>query len=118
MVGDHQDIGVVVQQLQQIADFLVDIRVIIADEGLERVAGNVLAVQRIVVFPEAVMDAVDADFDELEIVPVHGGHQVADDLEMLPGHVINLIAEPVFVFGAEAPARLPDIRLPAVRFPV
>src|ERR1700677_973529 len=58
--------------------------------------------QGIVIFPETVVDAVDADFDELEIFPVDRRHQIADYLEVLPRHVINLIAEPVFVIGPEA----------------
>ena len=30
------------------------------------------------------------------------GHQIADHLEMLPRHVVDLVAQPVFVVGAEA----------------
>jgi hypothetical protein len=54
------------------------------------------------VLPETVMHAVDADFDELKIVPFQGGHQIADHLKMLPRHIVNLVAEPLFVVGAEA----------------
>ena len=56
----------------------------------------------IVVFPETVVHPVDADFDELEIIPFERGHQVPDHLEVLPRHVVNLIAEPFLVVGAEA----------------
>ena len=69
MIGDHQHVGIVVQQFQEGADLLVDIGIVVVDEGFVRIAWNVLTVLGIVVFPETVMHPVDTDFDELEVVP-------------------------------------------------
>ena len=102
MIGDHQYIGIVVEQFQEGADLLVDIRVVVVDQRLVRITWDVLAVLLIVILPETVMDAVNANFYELKIIPFLSGHQIADHFKMLPRHFVNLIAEPLFVVRTEA----------------
>ena len=60
-----------------------------------------LAMFGVVVFPEAVLDAVETDFDELEVVPLGMLHVMTDNLEVLPGHREDLLPEPLLVVGAE-----------------
>src|SRR5579862_4700375 len=102
MIGYDQHIGVVVEQLEQGANLLVDVRIIISNQIFVWIAGYVLAVQRVVILPKTVMDTVNADFDELKVIPFHAGHEVADHLEVLPRHVIDLVTQPVFVIGTKA----------------
>ena len=59
-------------------------------------------VLRVVVLPEPVVDAVQADVDELEVIPLLGLDQVPDDLELRPAHREDRVAEPGLVVGAEA----------------
>ena len=70
MVGDDQDDRVVVEQLEEAADLVVEVAVIVADRRPVRAVGLVQDVLGVVVLPEAVVDAVEADLDELEVVPV------------------------------------------------
>ena len=58
-------------------------------------------VLRVVVFPEAVMDPVQPDVDEVEIVPLLGREQVPHHLELGAAHGEDLVAEPGLVVGAE-----------------
>jgi hypothetical protein len=48
-----------------------------------------------------VVHAVEADLDELEVVPLGLLHEVADDLEVLAAHRVDLVAEPGLVVGPE-----------------
>ena len=56
----------------------------------------------IVVLPETVVHAVETDLDELEVVPLHAGHEMTHDPEMLARHVVDLVLQPGLVVGAEA----------------
>src|SRR5258708_37552754 len=56
----------------------------------------------IVIFPESVMNAVEPDLHELEIIPFLSRHQVADDLEMLAAHFVDLVPKPLLVVGSKA----------------
>ena len=67
-----------------------------------RVARLVEHVLRIVVLPEAVVHAVEADLDELEVVPLRVLQEVPHDLEMLAAHRVDLVLEPLLVAGAKS----------------
>ena len=46
MIGDNQDVGIVVEQLKQRPDFLVDIRVIVVDQRLVGVSRDEVPVRQ------------------------------------------------------------------------
>ena len=91
-----------VKQLQDLADLVVEVPVIVVDRLAERAIRLVQDVLGVVVLPEPVVDPVQPDVDEVEIVPLLGLEQVAHDLELSPAHGEDLVAEPGLVVGAEA----------------
>ena len=72
MVGDDQHDRVVAQELEDLADLVVEVAVIVVDRVAERAIGLVQDVLRVVILPEPVVDPVQPDVDEVEIVPLLG----------------------------------------------
>ncbi len=109
---------VVLQQISRsLPQLPVYVDVVIVDQIFVGVARNVLTVQRIVAFPESVLDAVEADFDKLEVVPLGGGRQLLDHLEVPLRHIEDLESAATLCHRCGNLLRPPDTHRPAVRFP-
>ena len=102
VVRGHEADGVVAEQLERLADLVVEIVVVVRDGRFQRMPGLVQPVLGVVVLPEPVVKPVDADLDELEVVPLDRRHEVADHLEVLARHVVDLVQQPALVVGAKA----------------
>ena len=101
VVRDHEHHGIVRQQLENLADLLVQVEVIIADDvgiGTVRLVEHVLG---IVVLPEPVVHPVQPDVHELEVVPLHAGEVMPYHGEQLPAHPEDFAAQPILLGGAE-----------------
>src|ERR1700687_397266 len=92
----------VVDEIQNRGDFLVEVRVVIANDALERGARYVLPMPAVVKLPEPVLNTIESDFDELEVLPVDVRHEIPNHLKVLPRHLIDLISQPHFVVAAKS----------------
>ena len=101
MVGDDQHRRVVVEALEQLADLVVEVLVVAADNVAVAMVGLVLRMGGVEVAPERVVDPVDADLDHHEEVPRPRVEQVPGDREVLLGHLVDLGEDPVAVVTAE-----------------
>ena len=102
MVRDHQDDRLLVQQLQQFPHLAVQQPIVVADHLPIGVAGLEVPMAWVVILPEAVVDPIQADLHELEVVPPGVAQEVADHLEVLVGHGVDLLLQPVLAMGAKA----------------
>ena len=75
--------------------------VVVQDRPLVGAVRHVLAVGRIHVLPEAVVDAVRAHLDHCEELPRLGAQEVIGELEAPVGHLVDLAQEVVLVLRAE-----------------
>ena len=75
--------------------------VVVEDRLLVGAARHVLAVGRVHVLPEAVVDAVGAHLDHGEELPRLRAQEVLGELEALVGHLVDLAQEVVLVLRAE-----------------
>jgi hypothetical protein len=90
VVGHHEHRGLVVCMAQQVAEEAVDVDVVVEDRPLVGAVRHVLAVGRIHVLPEAVVDAVGAHLDHCEELPPLGAQEVIGELEAPVGHLVDL----------------------------
>src|SRR5262249_15272797 len=91
----------VVEKLQEAPDLVVEVTVIRADDLLVRTIRVMEDVFRVVVLPESVLDAIQADLDKLKIVPLGLPEIVPHDLKVLAAHRVDLVKEPALVLGPE-----------------
>ncbi len=101
VVGDEKEDSIVVEDFEDFADLFVEPEIVVGDDLLVGVAGDVVDVARVEVVPEAVVDAVHADVDEVEVVPVLVFEEVMDDFPLLATHFEYLFFEALLVVGAE-----------------
>ena len=101
MVREDEHQRVFGQRLEEAADLVVEVSVVVADHVLERAVGLVQDVLGVVVLPEAVLEPVQADLDELEVIPLLVPEEVPHDLEVLAAHGVDLVLEPGLVVGPE-----------------
>src|SRR5581483_2621931 len=90
-----------VYQIENLADFAVDIAVIVVDALVIRGVNLVFMMGGIVELPHAVMDAVGSHLDEHEEIPVFFRDPLLDQLKTLFGHGVNLAQQVIFVVSAE-----------------
>jgi hypothetical protein len=83
VVGGDEDRGVVVRMLEQRADELVDVTVVVEDRVGVRTVG-------VEVLPERVVHAVDPHLDHCEELPRLRAQQVVGQSKAAIGHVVDL----------------------------
>ena len=97
VIRHYQHDCVFIQQFEHGAEFTIYVPVIVPDYRLVRIARLVLLVSRVVMLPESVVNSVHTDLDKLEIIPLRVFDVVTNNLEVLAGHIVNRVSQPVFV---------------------
>ena len=101
MIGHQNRDRVLGQSLQEGADLLVELPVVVLKRRLELVPGLIERVAGVEVLPEDVMEPVRSHLDHHEEVPWFVADQSPGDLETPPGHLEHLLEHELETLFAE-----------------
>src|SRR5436305_5789365 len=102
MIGDNQNNRAFVEQFERASDLLIQMPIVVGNDILVRIAGLVVNVLLVVRIPKPMVYAVKPDINKVKVIPFLVTQEMPHHRPLLPAHLENLVAQPIFLFSAKS----------------